>query len=109
MLKADFRPERGSDDYRKLEDYWIFCFAEWYATEKVLPQSRDLLWNRYYAELIGNALATPSLRYVFTDMRQYYGAGSSDWVEFYGAISRLAKAGGHPLGPNDLVQSKLRG
>jgi hypothetical protein len=32
IYDPDFRPERGSDDYKRLEDYWIFCYAEWYAT-----------------------------------------------------------------------------
>jgi hypothetical protein len=97
LLDRNFRPARDSDDYKRLEDYWIFCYAEWYATQRTDPLLYGRLWNEYYANLILNALEIPSLRYVLTDMMTSYGVKRSDMQRFYAELNKLAEDAGEPL------------
>ena len=96
MLKPDFRPVVGSDDFRKLQDYWIFCYAQWYETNKADPGSYNDLWVNYYSGLVLNAMDIPSLRYTLIIMMQTYGH-QQYMHEFYNALSNLAANEGKPL------------
>jgi hypothetical protein len=97
LLDPDFRPARGSDEYRRLQEYWIFCFAEFYATHDLNGGAYTDLWTRYYATLAANALDIASLRYVATDMMRLPEASRGALPIFYGALSDLARAAGKPL------------
>jgi hypothetical protein len=99
LLDPHFRPARGTDDYRRIEDYWIFCYAEWYETQKGQPDLYRELWTNYYSGLIQNALETPSLRYVLISMFENYGVKRQDMREFYSALRDLAANEGEPLTP----------
>jgi hypothetical protein len=68
LINANFRPQRDSADYNRLEAYWLFVYSEWYATQRVNPDAFGSLWANYYAPLVGDALDIPSLRYVAEDM-----------------------------------------
>ena len=92
-----FRPERASDDYRRLEEYWIFCFAEWYATHDLGSGAYGNLWFGYYAALAQGALDIPSLRYVLNDMRLRHNDYRGAFPEFFRELVRLAKETGRPL------------
>ena len=105
LLDPQFRPERGSDDYYRLEAYWIFCFSEWYATQRINPVAFGDLWDSYYAPLIQNALDIPSLRYALENMITNYPLSRADWREFFLVIAKLARDGGHPLDPK--VEQRL--
>lgn len=98
LFDPSFRPARGSSDYKRLEDYWIFCYAQWFATNKTNPPILRDLWASYYSELVTNALRTPALRYVLTDMSQTYGAPGGTVHEFYDAMRELSRKAGIPLG-----------
>jgi hypothetical protein len=96
MLKPDFRPMIGSDDFRKLRDYWIFCYAQWYETNKADPGAYNDLWVTYYSGLVLNAMDIPSLRYALIIMMQTY--GHQEYMqEFYDALRQLAADKGKPL------------
>ena len=97
VLNIGFHPERNSERYKLLEDYWIFCFAEWYATNKTDPLLYGALWNNYCSVLISNALEVNSLKYVVSDMRKSYGLRRPDMLAFYAVISSLADKAGTPL------------
>lgn len=94
---AKFRPAVGTDEYARLQAYWIFCFSEWYATHRVNPTAFEDLWTNYYAPLIANGLRIPSLRYVLEDRVRAHGAGSGDWAAFLHDIASIAAAHGEPL------------
>ena len=98
MLDENFRPPQGSDDYKKLEDYWIFAYAEWFGTEKNGPIILGTnLWTRYYAGLITDALEIPSLRYVLEDMIRDSKTKRKDMAEFFDVLRQLAERDGKPL------------
>jgi hypothetical protein len=106
MQKPDFRPAVGSDDFRKLQDYWIFCYAEWYETNIADPASYNDLWVNYYSDLILNAMDIPSLRYTLVIMMRDYGVNRKYMQEFYSAMRRLAADAGKPLSANAPVIAK---
>ena len=112
MLKPDFRPVVGSDDFRKLQDYWIFCYAEWYETNKGDPTSYNELWVNYYSGLILNAMDIPSLRYTLIIMMHDYGH-QKYMQEFYIAMHNLAASEGkslvHLAGISDPVRPIAKG
>jgi hypothetical protein len=97
VLSPDYHPARGSDEYRRLLDYWIFCYSEWYETQKNGAASYKDLWDDYYAGLISHAFDIPSLRFVLMDMFQSYGTDGKDMQEFYNALRQLAADKGKPL------------
>jgi len=97
LLDPTFQPARGSDDYRRLEEYWIFCYAEWFATHDLNGGTYGNLWTHYYATLVLNALDIPSLRYVVIDMMTLPDAHRGAYPTFYGDLSVLAGAAGKPL------------
>lgn len=99
LLDPTFRPVHGSEDYRRLTDYWIFCYAQWFETEKSRFASHRALWTQYYSGLVLNALEIPSLRYVFLEMQKDYGVNRPEMQEFYRAIGELAAKAGQPLVP----------
>ena len=99
MRDPTFRPPRASDDYRRLEEYWIFCFAEWYATHDLGNGAYDDLWLGYYAALAQGALDIPSLRYVLNDMRSRQVDYSGAFPEFFRELVRLSKGTKNPLPP----------
>lgn len=90
-------PPRGSPDYKRLQDYWIFCYAEWYQTKRPGQEHFKDMWDDYYAGLIANSLEIPSLRYVIHDMMQYYGLKRDMMRAFYKEIRDLAERNGQPL------------
>jgi hypothetical protein len=92
-----FRPARASDDYRRLEEYWIFCFAEWYAMHDLEGKAYGNLWHGYYAALAQGALGIPSLRYVLNDMRSRRDDYRGSFSDFFQEIDRLSKEAGSPL------------
>ncbi|MES2001710.1 MAG: hypothetical protein V4444_05300 [Pseudomonadota bacterium] len=94
---AKFRPALGTEDYARLQAYWIFCFSEWYATHRVSPKAFGDLWSDYYAPLIANGLRIPSLKYVLEDRVRAHGAGSGAWNAFLRDIDKLASAHRVPL------------
>lgn len=97
MFDRDFRPPRDSVAYKSLEDYWIFAYAEWFATNKFKSDSYKELWDGYYADLIQNALEVPSLRCVLIDMSHSYAAKNKNAQEFYGVLRDMARNAGEPL------------
>ncbi len=97
MRDPSFRPARASDEYRRLEEYWIFCFAEWYATHDLGSGAYGNLWLGYYAALAQGALAIPSLRYVLNDMRTRTNDYRGAFPEFFRELARLAQEAGNPL------------
>jgi hypothetical protein len=106
LADPDFRPAPGSGEFRQLQEYWIFCFAEFYATHDLNRGAYTELWTRYYATLAENALDIPSLRYVLVDMMHGGEARRGAWPAFYDALSNLALGAGKPLpaaaGPSTL-------
>jgi hypothetical protein len=101
IYDPDFRPARKSDDYKRLEDYWILCYAEWYATNKTGSAAYHDLWSNYYAGHVVDALDTSSLRYVLIDMFQNYGAKDKNMQQFYEALRGLARNAGVTLGKHN--------
>ena len=97
LRDPSFRPARASDEYRRLEEYWIFCFAEWYATHDLGRNAYDNLWHGYYAALAQGALDIPSLRYVLNDMRSRHNDYRGAFPDFFRELERLAKEAGNPL------------
>ena len=97
LLEKDYQPKRGSNEYKRLQDYWIFCYAEWFATNKSGNSGYRNLWTDYYVGLIQNALEIPSLRYVLQDMMQSYGTDKLKMQAFYNEIRRLAQQEGIAL------------
>jgi hypothetical protein len=98
-LDPKFQPVRGSDDYARLQSYWIFCYSEWYATNKFDPDSFKRLWTDYYSPLVTDGLDIPSLRYVLEDMIKTHLLERGSWDEFLIELSKLARASGKPLTP----------
>ena len=94
-----FRPARDSGDYDRLEAYWIFCFSEWYATQRVNPEVFGDLWTEYYAPLIADGLEIPSLHYVLEDTVATHSLNHGEWGPFLQEIARIAREDGHPLRP----------
>jgi hypothetical protein len=94
-----FRPARDSGDYDRLEAYWIFCFSEWYATQRVNPEVFGDLWPEYYAPLIADGLEIPSLHYVLEDTVATHSLDHGEWGPFLQEIARIAREDGHPLRP----------
>jgi hypothetical protein len=105
VLDPSFRPEPGSDEYGRLESYWIFCFAEWYATKKLNAGEFGKLWDSYYSPLIENAMDTPSLRYVLINMIKTYPINRDNWREYFIVLDGLAQKSGHPL--DSTLKSRL--
>ena len=99
FLEPDFRPPRGSDDYKRLQDYWIFGYAEWFATNRLGPDTFRRLWTDYYAGLMTDALNIPSLRYVLLDMVEGQGSRRDDMRPFLSTLRALAATAGNPLVP----------
>lgn len=98
MMASDFMPEPASADYKKITDYWLVCYAEWFQTNKASNGAFAGLWTQYYAGLIQNALVRfPSARRVLQDLIQSYGANNPDIQEFYSAMRMLAEQDGKPL------------
>jgi len=97
VLNPDFKPARGSGDYKKLQDYWIFCYAEWYQTKRRGQTTFVDMWDNYYSGLISNALEIPSLRYVIQDMMKFYGLKQGNVRDFYSEMRVLAINNGTPL------------
>ena len=93
----DFRPLPSSGDYKRLEDYWIFAYAEWFATVKNKPFLGTDLWETYYSGLVTDALEIPSLRYVAEDMMRANGDRRKDLTEFFAVLRELASRAGRPL------------
>lgn len=100
LLEPNFTPPRGSPEYKRLQDYWIFCYAEWYQTKRPGQKSFSDMWDSYYAGLISNSLEIPSLRYVIQDMMKYYGLKRATMRDFYGEIRALAEQNGQPIPSN---------
>jgi hypothetical protein len=94
-----FRPARDSGDYDRLEAYWIFCFSEWYATQRVNPDVFGDLWMQYYAPLIADGIDIPSLHYVLEDTVATHSLNHGEWGPFLQEIARIAQEDGHPLRP----------
>ncbi|MDI9849892.1 hypothetical protein QM467_17760 [Rhodoblastus sp. 17X3] len=100
MFEPDFRPEPGSADYRKILNYLLVCYAEWYETNKMSNGAYVGLWSNYYSGLIQNALVQfPSVRHVLEDMMLSYGTNDPNIQEFYLTMRILAEQGGKRLGP----------
>jgi hypothetical protein len=99
LTEANFRPARGSGDYDRLEAYWLFCFSEWYATNRVNPDGFGTLWTDYYAPLVADGLEIPSLRYVLEDLVATRALDRGEWGPFLAEIGRIAREDGHPLRP----------
>ena len=101
-----FKPAPETDDYDRLEAYWLFCFAEWYATNRLSPAAYSTLWKEYYSPLIMNALDTPSLRYALETMLVRFPHNRGDYRAFFMEIADLARTSGNPL--SDEAQKLLR-
>ncbi|HWJ59391.1 MAG TPA: hypothetical protein VNR68_07150 [Sphingomicrobium sp.] len=99
MLDPAFRPADGSDEYARLEAYWFFCFAQWYATHRVNPENFGELWDGYYVPLIADGLETPSLRYVMESMIMSNKMAKGDFNNFLVEMGRIARESGQPLSP----------
>ena len=99
FLEQGFRPPRGSDEYKRLQDFWIFGYAEWFATNKLGPGVFKTLWDNYYAGLMTDALHIPSLRYVLLDMVEGEGSRRDDMHAFLATLTALAAKAGTPLLP----------
>ena len=100
MFDPDFKPEPGSADYKKLLNYLLVCYAEWYETNKMSNGAFVGLWSDFYSSLIQNALVQfPSVRHVLEDMMLSYGTNDPNIQEFYLAMRMLAEQGGQPLAP----------
>jgi hypothetical protein len=95
----NFRPARDSGDYDRLEAYWIFCFSEWYATQRINPDVFGDLWTEYYAPLIADGIDIPSLHYVLEDTVATHSLNHGEWGPFLQEIARIARDDGHPLRP----------
>jgi hypothetical protein len=99
LINANFRPQRDSADYNRLEAYWLFVYSEWYATQRVNPDAFGSLWANYYAPLVGDALDIPSLRYVAEDMVASRALERGEWGPFLKEVARIAREDGEPLRP----------
>ena len=100
MFEPDFRPEPGSADYKKILNYLLVCYAEWYETNKMSNGAFVGLWSDYYSDLIQNALVQfPSVRHVLEDMMLSYGTNDPNIQEFYLTMRMLAEQGRQPLAP----------
>jgi type II secretory pathway pseudopilin PulG len=99
LTQADYRPPRDSGEYDRLEAYWLFCFSEWYATQRVNHDLFGDLWSDYYAPLIADGLDIPSLRYVLEDMLNTRPLVRGEWGAFFAEIARIAREDGKPLSP----------
>lgn len=99
LMAADFRPQRDSADYNRLEAYWLFVYSEWYATQRVNADAFGSLWTSYYAPLVGDALDIPALRYVLEDMVASRALERGEWGQFLTEVARIAKEDGAPLRP----------
>jgi type II secretory pathway pseudopilin PulG len=99
LTQADYRPPRDSGEYDRLEAYWLFCFSEWYATQRVNHDLFGDLWSDYYAPLIADGLDIPSLRYVLEDMLNTRPLDRGEWGAFFAEIARIAREDGKPLSP----------
>ena len=103
LLNPDFRPAPGTEEYERLQAYWIFAYAEWFATNQLGNGVNQSLWTHYYAPLVLNAMEIPSLHYVLTDMQQSYGKRRPTMQQFYRTLQELAREAGEPLQPAALV------
>ncbi len=99
LLNSRFQPADGSEAYAKLEAYWMFCFAEYYATHQVNPEAFGELWDGYYVPLIADSLEIPSLRFVLEDMIVTDKLKRGDWNKFLVEMARIARLNDIPLGP----------
>jgi hypothetical protein len=99
LLDKSFAPADGSDDYARLEAYWLFCFAEWYATHRVNADAFGDLWQGYYVPLIADGLEIPALRYVLEDIITTNKLERGDWDNFLAEMARIARDNGMPLSP----------
>ena len=106
LTQRDFRPPRDSGDYDRLEAYWLFCFSEWYATQRVNHGVFGELWSDYYRPLIADGLDIPSLRYVLEDMLNTRPLNRGQWGVFFAEIARLAREYGRPLSPQTEARLK---
>lgn len=106
LTQADFRPPRDSGEYDRLEAYWLFCFSEWYATQRVNRELFGDLWEDYYAPLIADGLDIPSLRYALEDMVSTHPLNRGEWGPFFAEIARIARNDGQPLKPE--IEARLR-
>lgn len=97
FLDPTFRPKLGTDDYARLEAYWLFCFSEWFATNRLAPDAYGDLWRTYYSPLIMNGLGIPSLRYVLETMMTHYPLERGDYRTFFLSLSDLARKSGDPF------------
>jgi hypothetical protein len=97
LRDPDFRPARASDDYRRLEEYWIFSFAEWYATHDLGGGVYGNLWLGYYAALAQGALDIPALRYVLNDMRSRHGDYNGAFPAYFQELVRISQQTSDPL------------
>ncbi len=107
FLNPNFRPKRGTDAYARLEAYWLFCFSEWYATNRLAPDAYADLWDTYYTPLIMNGVSIPSLHYVLEDMISDYPLERGDYRNFFKALANLARKAGNPLAQT--VETRLKG
>lgn len=97
LLEPGFRPAPGSSQYARLEAFWLFLYSEWYATHRVDPYAFRDLWSSYYAPQIGDALAVPSLRYVFENMTASRKLSGAEWTQFVQEVDAIAQKSGDPL------------
>lgn len=105
FLDPTFQPKQGSDDYARLEAYWLFCYSEWYATNRLAPDAYRDLWKTYYTPHIMNALSIHSLRYVLEDMIMRYSLKRGDYRAFFDSLADIARQGNNAFDPD--VQKKL--
>lgn len=98
-LQPDFRPVDGSSEYARLEAFWLLIFSEWYATHRVDEESLGNLWAEYFAPLVADGLAIPSLRHVLENLITTGKLSRGGWNDFLRETARIARAAGEPLSP----------
>jgi hypothetical protein len=94
-----FRPKPRSEEYAKLWRYWLFCFSEWYVTNRLDREAYKSLWDSYYSPLVTSALRIPSLRYVLESMILSQDLHRGEYRGFFQTLSKLARESDQPLSP----------
>jgi hypothetical protein len=61
-------PDIGTDEWKRIQQYWYHAFNEWFITNKLDKWQLNSLWRKYYKGAILSGLRNRPLRYVLNRM-----------------------------------------
>lgn len=68
VREADWVPNKDSDEWKAIEQYWYVSFDEWFSTTKIGGRINAKLWKNFYSHALRHSLKIKGMKVVLLSM-----------------------------------------